>query len=51
MGPFDRFNHNYIGVEHLLLATASSAGVAAATLEAAGATSQRIRETLERMDT
>ena len=36
--------------EHLLLAIASSSGVGAAALETAGATTERIRETLERMD-
>jgi ATP-dependent Clp protease ATP-binding subunit ClpA len=40
----------FIRPEYLLLAIASSAGVGAAALEAAGATKERIRETLERMD-
>jgi ATP-dependent Clp protease ATP-binding subunit ClpA len=44
-------NRSLIRPEHLLLAIASSAGVAAAALESIGATSQCIRETLERMDT
>jgi ATP-dependent Clp protease ATP-binding subunit ClpA len=43
-------NRAFIRPEHLLLAIASSAGIAAAALEAVGATGQRIRETLERMD-
>ena len=43
-------NRGHIRPEHLLLAIANSAGVGAATLEAAGATKERIRETLERMD-
>ena len=43
-------NRAFIRPEHLLLAIATSAGVGAATLEAAGATRERIRESLERMD-
>jgi ATP-dependent Clp protease ATP-binding subunit ClpA len=43
-------NRAFIRPEYLLLAIASSAGVGAAALEAAGATKERIRETLERMD-
>src|SRR6267378_4203604 len=43
-------NRALIRPEHLLLAIANSSGVGAAALEAAGATKERIRESLERMN-